>query len=369
MPLSNTLTLKEVIEFATALLGIDNGSGNNLILTKDGKALNGNTLQDAGVINGDLLVVLAKRSPGSQQRQQQQERAEFSSGTPASAAGGGLDFSNLFGAAAAAASGGGGGGNSSTSLLPPGAAALINDNPTPFYYEGMTLEDAMKSNPHPKAFVKLLQTHTHLFKALNYHSPVLASKLLNQPYEKAVQVWREEMVKGSIEGAAQMSQTFHKEKNMKERLQRNPNDEEAKLYFEAKKSKELVNEQYMQAMQEYPESMGRVLMLYVDAKINNHPLQAFVDSGAQMTIMSAKCAKRCEIFHLLDTRFHGVAVGVGQGKILGMPESLFFFLLPKNIFQYIIIVANIFSFSSLPPLLLLHPFFCRTNPYCSTSNW
>ena len=33
--------------------------------------------------------------------------------------------------------------------------------------------------------------------------------------------------------------------------------------------------------------------------------------------MSKKCAERCDIFHLLDTIFHGVAVGVGTGKILG----------------------------------------------------
>merc|ERR1712232_970349 len=54
-----------------------------------------------------------------------------------------------------------------------------------------------------------------------------------------------------------------------------------------------------------------------NAKINNHPLQAFVDSGAQMTVMSKTSAKRCGILHLLDTRFAGVAVGVGTGKILG----------------------------------------------------
>ena len=33
--------------------------------------------------------------------------------------------------------------------------------------------------------------------------------------------------------------------------------------------------------------------------------------------MSSKCAERCEILHLLDTRFAGTAVGVGTGKILG----------------------------------------------------
>lgn len=44
---------------------------------------------------------------------------------------------------------------------------------------------------------------------------------------------------------------------------------------------------------------------------------AFVDSGAQMTVMSYKCAEKLGILHLVDERFAGVAVGVGESKILG----------------------------------------------------
>lgn len=51
--------------------------------------------------------------------------------------------------------------------------------------------------------------------------------------------------------------------------------------------------------------------------MNGKPLQVFVDSGAQTTIMSSACADRLGLLHLVDTRFAGVAVGVGTGKILG----------------------------------------------------
>lgn len=104
---------------------------------------------------------------------------------------------------------------------------------------------------------------------------------------------------------------------MTTRLRSNPNDVEANTYFAEKIRKENVQRQYEQMMEEYPESMGRVLMLYINCTVNQKPLQVFVDSGAQMTIMSSSCAERLDLLHLLDDRFEGTAVGVGTGKILG----------------------------------------------------
>ena len=58
-------------------------------------------------------------------------------------------------------------------------------------------------------------------------------------------------------------------------------------------------------------------MLYINAKVNKVPIQAFVDSGAQSTIMSESLAERCGLMRLVDKRQSGMAVGVGSCKILG----------------------------------------------------
>jgi DNA damage-inducible protein 1 len=104
---------------------------------------------------------------------------------------------------------------------------------------------------------------------------------------------------------------------MKQRLADDPNDAEAVAFFAESDKKKRIDDQYRHVVEEYPESLGRVLMLYIEAKINGHVIQAFCDSGAQATIMSKKLATACGIADLIDERMAGVAVGVGTGKILG----------------------------------------------------
>jgi DNA damage-inducible protein 1 len=165
--------------------------------------------------------------------------------------------------------------------------------------------------------IDLCISKEHLQKELNYYNPRLAAKLRGKDRVAMVQVWREELVKGGIQGALQASSKLLKERQMQDRRLTNPSDPEVVEYYASIERKKKVQQQYEQMMQEYPEALGRVLMLYIGCKINGHDIQAFCDSGAQSTIMSKKKATECELIDYVDTRFEGTAVGVGTGKILG----------------------------------------------------
>ena len=275
LPLSTTTTTDELIDFARALLGLEG----DLVLFKDGRRLSSGTLGSLGVRDGDLVAV---------------QKAQAARPAPAPS-GGGLDFS---------------------ALLAQGSSPA-SSTPRTVYYPGMNIDEAIAMNPHPSAFITVLRANDHLAKELNYHNPRLAGLIQGQPFETAVQIWRDELVKGGIQKAMHVADKFHTEQTMQQRLSQNPDDPEAKEFFRKKEADKLIQQQYHQMMEEYPESLGRVLMLYIDTKVNGRSIQAFCDSGAQSTIFSKRTARECGLLDLVDTRFAGTAVGVGTSKILG----------------------------------------------------
>lgn len=76
------------------------------------------------------------------------------------------------------------------------------------------------------------------------------------------------------------------------------------------------------ALEHHPESFGSVHMLYVHVKINGVLIKAFVDCGAQTTIMTGECAERCGVGRLIDKRWRGVVHGVGKGEIVGRVHAV-----------------------------------------------
>lgn len=281
----------------------------------------------------DQLRNSAAANRGSPARQRQRTGPSAAAPTAVS---GGLDFSALLGAAAAQPAPATNNNNNGTAnnggltfniqgLL---AASKGNNSTTssqktpPVQWDGMHLDDAISRNPDPHNLMTILTNtsrHPNLLKELNYHNPAMYKKLTsaNNDISKMAAIWRETHMKSATSRFLQQHSQQSKEMEMRQRLQRDPMDAEANKYFGEKIREENVQRQYEQMMEEYPESMGRVLMLYINCLVNEKPLQVFVDSGAQSTIMSSECADRLGLLHLVDKRFEGVAVGVGTGKILG----------------------------------------------------
>ncbi|GMM45278.1 Ddi1 protein [Pichia kluyveri] len=76
------------------------------------------------------------------------------------------------------------------------------------------------------------------------------------------------------------------------------------------------------AYEETPEFFADVTMLYIKISINGKELPAFIDTGAQRSLITPALCDLCDIKHLIDTRFQMKAKGVGEMQSNGRIHSV-----------------------------------------------
>lgn len=183
-------------------------------------------------------------------------------------------------------------------------------------WDGMDIQDVFENNTNPEVISRIIRSRENLMKQLQFHNPELAAEMAKDE-ATALRALRGFMMMQATKGALARQKKGQEEREMRERLERDPNDQEAKMYFDKQSQEAMLEEHRRRTMEEFPESFVRVLMLYIEVEINGTALQAFVDSGAQTSVISARCAERCGLTPYIDGRFAGKVVGVGNGRTLG----------------------------------------------------
>ncbi|KAG5002172.1 hypothetical protein AAZX31_08G326700 [Glycine max] len=162
---------------------------------------------------------------------------------------------------------------------------------------------------NPGAFQQHIRRDSNLMGQLFQSDPELAQAILGNDLNKLQEVLR-------LRHHQRDELKRQKEEELA-LLYADPFDVEAQKKIEAAIRQKGIDENWAAALEHNPEAFARVVMLYVDMEVNGVPLKAFVDSGAQSTIISKSCAERLGLLRLLDQRYRGIAHGVGQSEILG----------------------------------------------------
>ncbi|KAJ4317096.1 DNA damage-inducible protein 1 [Neodidymelliopsis sp. IMI 364377] len=161
--------------------------------------------------------------------------------------------------------------------------------------------------PDPEALRQQVLSDPRQLAGLRSQDPELAAAV-NDP-----NTWREAFTMRQ----RQQQEAERERRNQIALLNDDPFNIDAQRKIEELIRQDRVVENLEKAYNENPEVFVRVHMLYVNTEVNGVPVKAFVDSGAQATIMSPECAERCGIMRLMDVRYAGVARGVGTARILG----------------------------------------------------
>ena len=195
----------------------------------------------------------------------------------------------------------------SSSSSSSSSSSLPNAYQTAPKYQKISMITDISGSIRPDQLIELCSEQPHLLQQFQSQDPAMGQAILAKDLTKLrTLIMQREMSRSKLE--------FDRKREL-DAL--DVDSEEYQLKVADRIRLENVLENRNIALENFPESFGSISMLYVDIELNGMPLKAFVDSGAQNTVMSAACAERCNLMRLLDVAFAGEARGIGSAKILG----------------------------------------------------
>ncbi|MQM07528.1 hypothetical protein Taro_040364 [Colocasia esculenta] len=144
---------------------------------------------------------------------------------------------------------------------------------------------------NPAAFQQHIRRDSQMVSKLLQTDPALAQAILGDNLDHLQNLLRE-----------RHQQRLNLQRKQEEEyalMYADPFDVEAQKKIEAAIRQKGIDENWEAALEYNPEAFARVVMLYVDMEVNGVPIKAFVDSGAQSTIISKSCAERCGLNYII----------------------------------------------------------------------
>ena len=141
----------------------------------------------------------------------------------------------------------------------------------------------------------------------------------NPDLAEAIVSGNRQKVEGIVRKQVEEAEKKQKDEEMEyiRLMNSDPNDPQVQQKIAKIIQQKNIDENLRQAEEYMPETLFPVHMLFINLEINKKKVVALVDTGAQSTIMSQALCQKCDLFNLCDTRFSGIAKGVGTGRIIG----------------------------------------------------
>ncbi|ETO19505.1 hypothetical protein RFI_17726, partial [Reticulomyxa filosa] len=140
-------------------------------------------------------------------------------------------------------------------------------------------------NMNADTLQQALRADSAMMNQLLHQNPSLAQAVLAEDTTMLQQYMNKQR--------AQFQQQLLREQQRRMALEADPLNPDSQKLIATEIEESNIHQNYEMAVEEMPEAFGRVVMLYVPMEVEGIRLNAFIDSGAQTTIMSAKTAEKC----------------------------------------------------------------------------